>query len=740
MQGAAGATTIYLLNDADTSTSPYANPSTIMSVPELFAGRMGCYGMGRNWFSSVDGKQYFAGDIVGGGSGTSAYNYRDAVLKMTENNFLANGGAFNLPGTGDVITAMIFPPVLDTSLGVGSLQIFTAFSVFANNAPADRTTWANLTWPIQTESLKDQGAVAQDSTVIVNSDAFFRSDFNYCSLVLARRQFQLNQWGNKPVADEMQRVLQMDNQSLLPYGSGVSFDNRLLMACGPIQAGTGVYHPGLISLNFDPLSSLRVSDPAIWEGVFEGVNILKIVTGRVNGLRRCFAFTLNQITSQLELYELLAESVAIQNNNTSDNDATPIGWMFETAAMFNSDVHQLTELLELRDGEIYLSDLAGTARVQVYYRPDFYECWTLWNSFTVCSTEMGSSPSYRMRVGLGEPDVRPVEVGNNRPLRQGYFFQFRFVITGYCTINGFRASATTVAQPVFAPVGATPVCDTVECETVPDLQIYSLQSPPWQPPSAGPNEKAFSNQAVTFSIANLCASANPPKAPCLQNGLALPSWISFTGGATTVDTSGIAYSGSPSIVTLSVIVGQAYFIIPGANEQGVTLKNGFQTVTLVTGVPVTVIAQTAQLLFSNPSIIPAGTNYADDFYALTGLNPAISYNFYWGLNEYGASWEPDGFHVSPGAGQVTVINGVSEIAIAGNGLIPVIPVTARVSPITGVTFTGTVQTGSGLGAFIFTGAAGTFFGATQQAANANAQFALNSFIINNFNAGNIGCC
>jgi hypothetical protein len=739
VQGAIGATQIFLINGSDTGTDPYVNPSTIMSVPELFAGRMGCYGMGRNWFSAVNGTQYYAGDIVGGGSGTAAYNYRDAVLKMTENDFLSGGGAFNLPGTGDVISAMIFPPVLDTSLGVGSLQIFTPFSVFANNAPADRTTWTNLTWPIQTESLKDQGALGQDSTFLINSDVFFRSDFSVCSLVLARRQFQLNQWGNKPVGDEMQRFLQSDNQALLPYGSGLSFDNRGLMTIGPVQGKTGVSHPAMISLNLDKMSSLLQNVPPAWEGAFEGLNILKLVTGRVNGLRRCFAFTANLLNNQLELYELLAEAVAMQQGSVADNNATPITWMFETAAMFNEDVHPLNELLQLRDGEIYISDLTGTAMIQVYYRPDFYECWTLWNSFTVCSNISNPNASYRMRVGLGEPSSQPVESGNGRPLRQGYFFQFRFVITGYCTFNGMRVSAISVAQPVFAPVGASSACDSVNCATVPDLQIYTLQSPPYQPPAPPP--PMIPNEPVYFSIATICATMDNPGTPCISGIFTLPGWITLTGPAVNVDTSTLTYTGTPQgSATLACTPGSVFYILPGPNEQGVTLINGEQNLILQTGVPVLFTAQTSQLVFQISNLVPTGQLYP---LTLNNLSATLQYNLVWGANEASV------FLISfvtrltnPGVGQTTVLiagacaDGVIFQPNNGNGT----PVTAQFYAVSPLPFTGIVQVGTALSDFVFTGAAGTFTGPNQQAANSRAQFELNNFIITNYNEGNIFCC
>lgn len=506
-----------LINLTDTSTNSYASGLVINSVPELPAGRMGAYGNGRNWFSLTNGTNYEAGDIVGGGSGTPAYNYRDSVLKTTENDFLVNGGTFSLPNTGEIITAMNFPPTLDSSLGVGSLQIFTPFTVFANNAPADRTTWANLAWPIQSLTLKDQGAMAQDSAVLVNSDVLFRSDFNLCSLVLARRDFGASEWGNKPIGNEMQRILQLDNPALLGYGSGVSFDNRLLMSCSPVQSGNGVYHSGIISLNYDLISSLRTKLPAAWEGAWTGLNLLKILTGRVNGMRRCFGFGFNLNTVQLELYELYSEAYAQQNQIFQDNVSVPIVWMFETSVMFNKDIHDIKELIQLRDGELQVSNITSSAKIQVYYRPDFYPCWTLWREIDVCTdtSAPNSNSTGHTRLGLGEPSS--TVPGVNRPMRIGRFFQFRFVVTGYCNINAFHASAVTTAEPVFSPVNPqSNKCTAINCTTVPDLSLYSLEG---ASSTVIPPVFNFFNQQVVFVVACTNQTLN-------YTGV-LPPWITL---------------------------------------------------------------------------------------------------------------------------------------------------------------------------------------------------------------------
>ena len=536
---------ITVLNLTDTTNNPFPQypvvipqPQQLLSVPELPAGRMGAYGMARNWVTLIDGISYIAGDIVGGSSGTQAYNFRDSVLKMTENTFLSGGGSFRLPGAGDQITAMIFPPILDKSLGQGELQIFTGVSCFSNNSPVDRTLWESLTSPLQTESLKDNGALAQNSTVLINSDAFFRSFVGYGSLVLARRDF--GGWGNKSISNEMQRPLLADNQSLLQFGSAISFDNRFISTAAPNLIGAGVFHVGQCVLNFDLISSLRTSLPPAWEGAWSGINTMQLITGRISGVQRAFSFTFDLNTNKIELWEQLSETAANTAQIFKDNTDTAIEWLFETAVLFNKDIKPLTELVEITEGEIYLSNITDKLNVKVFYRPDFYPCWTLWREFNLAADDDNSTgdgnkqPGYRMRIGLGQPSAKDCEPGNNRPLRNGFFHQFRVEFTGYAVFRGLRVRAKSFLLPTLAPVE----CDAkptqiIDCEVPDDLQIYSLQGfIPQPPPPNAPNLGKFFNFQVTYP--NVCSSGTPS-----FSGV-LPSWI-------TLDPTGNQFVGRPGI-------------------------------------------------------------------------------------------------------------------------------------------------------------------------------------------------
>ncbi len=427
---------------------------------QLPPGRMGAYGMGRNWICLVDGKQFVASDIEGGPSGTQSLNYRDAVLNITENSFLVGGGNFSVPGSIGDITAMRFGATLDASLGQGPLQVFTSSTVFSCNTPVDRLTWQSLQNPILTESLISNGALGHNSTVLANGDFLFRSVDGIRSLILARREFDT--WGNVVQSREVATVLDQDDIGLLKYGSAVTFDNRLLMTANPVQGQQGVFHRKLIALNFDPLSNLRGKAPAIYDGQWIGLNVLKLIVGKVGGFDRCFAFTYNEVTQEIELYEIL-KSQPLDHNTHSypiyDNDDPVNGrivWSIESAALFNRLPQDTgNELLKkLLDGEMSIDNLVGQVDFQVFWKPDQWPCWVPWHAWTECSSEDSTTttkPSFRPLVGLGEPSSRFCDLANDRPLREFFTMQWKVVITGHCRFLKLSAKSTTIPHEYVHP-------------------------------------------------------------------------------------------------------------------------------------------------------------------------------------------------------------------------------------------------------------------------------------------------
>ena len=446
-----GGNIVYLQNLDDGRTGHVFNATgtsatQLFSIPELPPGRMMAYGMGRLWQSLPNGISFIAGDIVGGPSGSPTYNFRDAVLKVSENALLSQGGFFSVPSNLGIISAMQFTSQLDASLGQGPLMVVTPGGVFSCNAPVDRTTWQSLTNPILSESLIGLGGLGQNSTLVANGDMLFRAVDGIRSLIMARRDFW--SWGNAPISFEMNRVINADNANGLPFGSAVQFDNRMLMTCQPALASTGGWiNSGLIALNFDPVSSLQGKGASVYDGLWTGINVLQIIEGQFNGVHRCFAFTYNTDSNQIEIVELLT-------TGTLDNGTTPITWQFEAPVLFR-DVKGKAyyDLISLEDGEFYVSDLTPgqTVNFVVEYRPDFSNQWYPWHSFSLTQPPNAPFPGYGARLGLGKADG--VGTGNGTVNSNfGRWIQTRWTITGHCVWKGSKVSGSMQPQTQFARV------------------------------------------------------------------------------------------------------------------------------------------------------------------------------------------------------------------------------------------------------------------------------------------------
>lgn len=442
---------------------------------ELPPGRMGAYGMGRNWMCLIDGKQFVAGDIEGGPSGTSANDYRDAVINVTENFFLVGGGNFSVPGSLGEITGMIFASTLDASLGQGPLQVFTSNAAFSCNAPVDRLTWQNLTNPILTESMIGQGGRSHWALANGNSDIFTRDLNGVVSMLLARRDY--NTWGNTPISREVGPILNKDNQGLLQFTSAIVFDNRYLMTCRPTQHDQGVYNTGILALNFDPISSIRGKAPSVWDGLWTGLNTLKLVKGMFGGYERAFAFTLNTTTRKIELYEILKteeDERQVSPGKIYDNGDTRVVWSGESPALFRyPETDPRSQMLKrLLDGELQIDQMVGPVNFQIFWKPDQWPCWIPWFAWDECANTAqvaepnSPQPQFRPRMGFGEPPVSITrsdgtvislcDPTTNRPFRNGYTFQIKWIITGHCRAVKFRLKGVTIPEDQFAPVSCTP--------------------------------------------------------------------------------------------------------------------------------------------------------------------------------------------------------------------------------------------------------------------------------------------
>lgn len=451
---------------------------------ELPAGMMGAYVQGRNWMVRPDGQSFIAGDLVYSHGFGDGYNGRSAVLGTEENLFISGGGAFAVPITAGEITAMLPIAIPDTSLGQGPLMVTTRSSVYNVSVPFERTAWADVQYPIMSVGLPNYGSVSQCSAVPVNGDAWYRSQDGIRSYSIARRDF--NTWVNTPLSVEMEKVLMIDSDELLRFASAVIFDNRYLVTCQPNRTPRGTAHKGLVALDFNNISNLTTRSSPAYDGLWTGLNILKILKGTFHGRERCFAFALDK-DGLICLYELMEDGRGkFDNNGVNDigveSSMESRSFGFTKLGSLGGAIDQSNTLKKLYTGDLFLDKLSGLVNFTVKYKSDEHPVWQDWQDFDVCALAsqcatnncllfQDARDSYRTFRRLKQPDDFCNEI-TSRPMRTGYEFQVRLAWKGYAQLNRFIVWGVPIME---SPVDICPPTTTCVLLAGCDLPWFDYQ-------------------------------------------------------------------------------------------------------------------------------------------------------------------------------------------------------------------------------------------------------------------------
>ncbi len=416
------------------------------------------YHMNRLWYAF--GRQYAAGDIVSNKtSGTAPFNYIDSVLHVTENPVAKGGDAFSTPTSSGNIRALKHTSLLDTALGQSPLFVFTRSTVYLCDVPVTRAAWTAATldnMPLQRVALKKGGTYAERSVVSVNDDLYYLSTPNgdVRSLQMSVRNF--HSIGNIPISRDENRILRFNDRSLLRYGSGIEFDNRLWQTALPVQTPVGVAFRSILPLDFDIISTLSEKLPPAWEGSYEGLQILQMVEGDFGGLQRAFAIVYSQVSGQIEVWEF-------SMFDRFQNGDNRVQWAIEFPALTWNNLNQLKQLT---GGEISIDKLYGTVEFILQYRPDSSSCFLDWTSWKLCSardcTEDPDSidcPNYPSQPyceaydsSTQFPAPPSICIRKDRPSDIGFQFQARLIIKGWCRIRSFMLHAQPRSRPPYSNI------------------------------------------------------------------------------------------------------------------------------------------------------------------------------------------------------------------------------------------------------------------------------------------------
>lgn len=353
------------------------------------------------------------------------------VLRFTETTFLNEGGNFAPTGQVGRITALSFLPVQDTATGQGDLIAFCERGAVTFQVSAPRDQWKDL--PGFQRVLFDNIGSTSDSVIPVNGDLFFRSRDGNGIRTYRNARAESAGYGQTPVSAEVDPILSQDTSWMLDKVSFANVDNRLLMTCFPRQLPLRAVnqaqadefaalpiqtvYEGMAVLDFQSVSAGRGKAAAVFDGVWTGLRVLKLVQGEFDASVRCFALCLHedQTGRRLEIWEVTRND----EYDTPVEGKRRINSGITTKAFNFNDRMGLKKLIRC---DLWFDDLGGGLdypfECELAYRPDDYPNFTTWQRF-----ERAFETEYNITYDAPPNDTAPIEPYN---FERGYAPQVRF--------------------------------------------------------------------------------------------------------------------------------------------------------------------------------------------------------------------------------------------------------------------------------------------------------------------------
>ena len=316
------------------------------------------------------------------------------LLRLTEHTFLAEGGSFKPPGDMGRINALAFVPVQDTATGQGDLIAFCERGAASFAVATPRSEWKN-TQGFQRVLFQGIGSPSPE-IALVNGDLFFRSKEGNGIRSYRSARADVNSYGQTPLSAEIAPILDQDTQWQLGDVSFALFDDRLLMTCLPkqsprradsqTQADTYAGQPvptiynGISVLDFRSSATGRGKSAAVFDGVWTGISVVKLLQGSFDGKPRCFAYCLHvdESARRYELWEVTRDD----EHDTPVEGKRRINAELVTKAFNFEDQMGLKKLLRC---DLWFSDIGGGEDYPfdctLSYRPDDYPNFITWQSF-----------------------------------------------------------------------------------------------------------------------------------------------------------------------------------------------------------------------------------------------------------------------------------------------------------------------------------------------------------------------
>lgn len=437
----------FLIQDGQSACIIYDGSSARRAgVDEVPLGRMMAYGNGR--LCVAVGRQLKVGDIT-----TDTFQ---SELQFTENVYLNGGGAFLY---SNPITGLAFLPVNNTFSGYGSLIVFgNEFSDSLHLEITERDRWAS-TDGFGVTVLPGIGTIGHDTIVPVNQDLYFRDSKGDIWSIRSASADQRGP-GNSPLSREISRVVDFETDIWLAQSSGIYFDGRIMFLANPFNNIFGAAsYQSIISLDAAPLATMRGKSPPAYDGIAQGLNFRRLMSGKINGQQRAFAISTDE-TGGNTLWEIVRQGESDEYFEPDDDDnitlaEQPVRASVETRRMEFGDPERLKQLMRC---DLWPAEIEGEVSVTVYYRADNRSQWQEWDSFSMCA-EMNNADNEwknldRQERGRVKSLTAPYvdDAIDKQTTTVGFGFQVRVVWNGQMRLDRIMLWAKPLDETAFSNI------------------------------------------------------------------------------------------------------------------------------------------------------------------------------------------------------------------------------------------------------------------------------------------------
>lgn len=423
------------------------NPARRAVDGEVPTGSLMAFIHGRLAVASSDGTNQIAvGDIVYGNDATTTND----VIKFTETQYWANGGAFGAPVYVGDIMGMEAMAYLDIGTGQNELVVLGTEGAVSLDLSRPRSEWLDSS--ILRISLIGGGCVSTHSPVKMNGDLLFRSQEGIRSYRNARSEFQQT-WRQTPISSDVRQWISYDSPALLQYASQASWNNMLFSTCAPRIApannpfaGHHRFHLGFVVMDAWPESNTIREGASVWHGMWTGIRPVQFVAGNIRGVERCFAFSYD-CDGRNRLYEITPG----RTRDVVGGKQVKIRSSYDTGELGTIErVSNSFMLKRLGGGMIEMSGVREEMDVTVKYRPDNSVCWMEMDRFNLgcdCQPLSGECESpftqpRQARRHFKSPDTRECAPDTKGPAIQLYHTQARVEMVGYGKVERMRFKFT----------------------------------------------------------------------------------------------------------------------------------------------------------------------------------------------------------------------------------------------------------------------------------------------------------